>query len=86
MCKTKMFMEMVLRMTRVRSKSVQKIGIAACIIRGRNAPLNKDFFQIQSIPTQTASLGSFPIALLCMIWTHTWLSALGDWMIVLRVR
>ena len=37
MCKTEMFMEMVLRMTRMRSKSVQKIGIATYIIRGHNA-------------------------------------------------
>jgi hypothetical protein len=32
MCKTEMFVEMVLRVTRMRSKSVQKIGVATCII------------------------------------------------------
>ena len=37
MCKTEMFMEMVLRMTRMRSKSVQKIGIASYTKRSHNA-------------------------------------------------
>jgi hypothetical protein len=37
MCKTEMFTEMVLRVTRMRSKSVQKIGIATYIIKGHNA-------------------------------------------------
>ena len=44
---------------KLRSKSVQKIGIATCIIRRHTVPLNKDFFQIQSIPTKTASWTDF---------------------------
>ncbi len=41
MYKTEMFMEMVLRMTRIRSKTVQKIGIASYIIRSHNALVHK---------------------------------------------
>ena len=37
MCKTEMFVEMVLRMTRIRSKTIQKIGIATYMIRSHNA-------------------------------------------------
>ena len=37
MYKTEMFTEMVLRKTRIRSKTVQKIGIASYIIKGHNA-------------------------------------------------
>ena len=37
MCKTEMFVEMVLRMTRIRSKTVQKFGIASSTKRRHNA-------------------------------------------------
>jgi hypothetical protein len=41
MCKTEMFMEMVLRMNRIRSKTIQKIGIATCIIRSHTSLVDK---------------------------------------------
>ena len=37
MYKTETFMEMVLRMTRIRSKTIQKIGIASYTKRSHNA-------------------------------------------------
>ena len=36
MYKTEMFTEMVLKTTRIRSKTVQKFGIATYIIKGHN--------------------------------------------------